>query len=80
MTKGVDRWGSVDSRGLARALVGNLQGALADFRDFLDLSRFAVGIDIDDIIIAQRKSWIVQLERGENPVTAEVLAELQSQL
>ncbi|PJG56121.1 hypothetical protein CVM73_04700 [Bradyrhizobium forestalis] len=77
MTEGFNRMGSVDSRGLARAAVGNLRGALADFRDFLDLSSLADGIDD---VIAQRKSWIAQLERGENPVTPEVLAELQRKL
>jgi tetratricopeptide (TPR) repeat protein len=77
MDEGSDRFGSVDSRGLARALVGNLQGALADFRHFLDVSSFADGVGD---IIAQRKSWIAGLERGENPVTPEVLAELQRQL
>ncbi|MGR8965717.1 TIR domain-containing protein [Rhizobium leguminosarum] len=77
MTEGFDRLGSVDSRGLARALVGNLQGALADFREFLDLASFAEGLGA---VIAQRQSWIARLERGENPVTPEVLAELQRQL
>jgi tetratricopeptide (TPR) repeat protein len=77
MSEDFNRLGSVDSRGLARALVGNLPGALADFRDFLDLSSLAEGIDD---VIAQRKSWIARLERGENPVTPEVLAELQRKL
>jgi hypothetical protein len=77
MDEGSGRFGSADSRGLARALVGTLEGALADFRDFVDAASFADGIGD---IIAQRKSWIAQLERGENPVTPEVLAELQRQL
>jgi tetratricopeptide (TPR) repeat protein len=77
MDEGSGRFGSADSRGLARALVGNLEGALADFLDFVDAASSA---DAIGDIVAQRKSWIARLERGENPVTPEVLAELQSQL
>lgn len=67
----------IDSRGLARALVGDLAGALADFREFVDGARYVEGIDD---VVAQRRSWISQLERGENPVTPEVLAKLRSEL
>ena len=69
--------GSLDSRGLARALVGNRAGALEDFREFIDLARFREGLDNE---IAQRTSWIAALERGENPLTKEVLMELRSKL
>jgi tetratricopeptide (TPR) repeat protein len=69
--------GSLDSRGLARALVGDRAGALEDFREFLDLARYREGLDNE---IAQRTSWIAALERGENPLTKEVLAGLRSKL
>jgi tetratricopeptide (TPR) repeat protein len=77
MDEGSGNFGSIDSRGLARALVGNLEGALADFREILDV--LSVGNGVDEII-AQRRSWIARLERGENPVTPEVLAELRREL
>jgi len=74
MDEGSGDFGSIDSRGLARALTGNLEGALADFREVVDVAAFA------DDLLAQRKSWIARLEQGENPVTPEVLTELRRQL
>ncbi|OAB60045.1 hypothetical protein AY600_15540 [Phormidium willei BDU 130791] len=55
-----------DSRGLARALVGDFEGAIADFRVFVEQTdhegrRF------------QRQNWIEMLQADENPFTPSVL-------
>ncbi len=47
-----------DSRGLARALTGDIEGALEDFRFFIEAS----GGDV-----ALREEWIARLEAGEEP-------------
>jgi hypothetical protein len=61
----------IDSRGLARALTGNLEGAIADFETFIN-SPDATRTDIDD-----REDWIRALRAGENPLTSEVLEQLR---
>ena len=60
----------IDSRGLARAMSGDLTGAIVDFRSFIQLTS-------DADAIAQRQAWIAALERRENPFTPEVLQSLQ---
>lgn len=55
-----------DSRGLARALVGDFEGAIADFQTFVEETehegrRF------------QRQNWIEMLQADENPFTPSVL-------
>ncbi|WP_237396699.1 hypothetical protein [Okeania sp. KiyG1] len=56
----------VDSRGLARALTGDIEGAIADFQVYVEW------ID-DQKKKAQRQEWIKILQAGENPFTDEVL-------
>lgn len=58
-----------DSRGLARALTGDTDGAIVDFQYYVDNS---FNIDTE-----QRSSWIDQLRAGEDPFTAEVLKSLR---
>ncbi len=67
-----DRGNIRDSRGLARALTGDVAGAIDDFEAFVawtgrDRSR------------AQRQDWIVALRSGENTFTVEVLRALREQ-
>ncbi len=60
-----------DSRGLARALTGDIQGAIKDFQfavDHVDKSR--------ETFKKQRQSWIRQLNADENPFTKEQLQKL----
>ena len=64
-----------DGRGLARAQLGNLPGAAADFTLFADW--LAVEYPREVQMIKDRRAWIAALERGENPITAEVLERLQ---
>ncbi len=55
-----------DSRGLARALVGDIDGAIEDFQSFVDVTG-------DERRRFQRQNWIEMLRAGENPFTPEVL-------
>lgn len=61
-----------DSRAVARALTGNLSGAAADLRLFLESADAAEGK-----IRKQRQAWLVQLEAGRNPIDDETLEELR---
>ena len=62
-----------DSRGLARALTGDFQGAIADFQAFLDSTRHPD-------LIQQRRDWIKALQAGKNPFKQpELLKILQNQ-
>ena len=60
-----------DTRGLARALTGNLEGAIEDFQVALESE---VPNDEEK---QQRQGWLEVLRRGENPITEEVLASLR---
>ena len=65
-----ERGGHHDSRGVARALAGDYDGAIADFEAYL--------ATISPITPAarQRRAWIEVLERRENPFTPDVLGAL----
>ncbi len=58
-----------DSRGLVRALTGDLPGAIEDFEAY-------VAGTSNDERRSQRQGWIDALRRGENPFTPEVLRAL----
>jgi hypothetical protein len=62
------RWAR-DSRGLARALTGDLPSAIEDFEAY-------VAGTSNDERRSQRQGWIEALRRGENPFTPEVLRAL----
>lgn len=53
-----------DSRGLARALTGNINGAIEDFQAFINSTE-----DQDRKI--ERQGWINMLRQGKNPFTPE---------
>ena len=61
-----------DSRGLAQALTGNIDGAIADFRVFM------AGTG-DEQQKAQRQRWIEDLRTGTNPFTPEEIKTLWEQ-
>lgn len=65
--------GRRDSRGLARALTGDTQGAIEDFQPFVDSSNF------DEESRNKREEWIKQLEEEEDPFTDEVLEDLKDE-
>ncbi|MEM6437206.1 MAG: hypothetical protein AAF773_25620, partial [Cyanobacteria bacterium P01_D01_bin.115] len=70
VTAAPEHAGNRDSRGLARALTGNLEGAIADFQFFVDNSE-------NEADKQQRQQWIQQLQAGQNPFTHEVLKGLR---
>ena len=55
----------IDSRGLARVLTGDTQGAIADFKAFIESTS-------DEDAKAQRQGWVNALQKGENPFTPKV--------
>ncbi|WNG60069.1 PQQ-binding-like beta-propeller repeat protein [Archangium gephyra] len=69
-----------DTRGVARALTGDLPGAITDFRAFLEGARGnAVFNTLEDAgeRTAKREHWIAELEAGRNPFDAATLKLLQ---
>ncbi|MCL2934883.1 MAG: trypsin-like peptidase domain-containing protein, partial [Trichodesmium sp. MAG_R03] len=60
----------IDSRGLARALTGDIEGAIIDFQVFVEWTS-------NEERKAQRQEWIKALQAGENPFTDELLKELR---
>jgi len=61
-----------DSRGLARALTGNSQGAIEDFEFYIQKTD-------NEQHKQQRQAWVQALRAGQNPFTKEELATLQNQ-
>ena len=60
----------IDSRGLARALTGDIEGAIADFQVYVNWTS-------NEEKKAQRQEWIKALQAGENPFTDKLLKELR---
>ncbi|MEH2107486.1 tetratricopeptide repeat protein, partial [Nostoc sp.] len=60
-----------DSRGLARALTGNYQGAIEDFEAYIAQTD-------DKDRKAQRQRWVKDLRAGKNPFTEAELKKLQN--
>jgi tetratricopeptide (TPR) repeat protein len=69
--------GSRDSRALAYALLGRYSEALADFEAFVVWAE-QYPEDYADVL-ARRREWIEVLKRGVNPITPEVLKDLQAE-
>ena len=65
-----DHGGIRDSRGLARALTGDVAGAIDDFEAFVAWTG-------GDRARAQRQDWIAALRAGRNPFTKELLERLR---
>jgi tetratricopeptide (TPR) repeat protein len=60
-----------DSRGLARAQTGDIDGAIADFQAYIGQLR-------DEKKRSQRQRWIDALRAGQNPFTPEELERLRN--
>jgi WD40 repeat protein len=58
-----------DSRGVARALAGDIPGAIEDFQVFIKGTDWEKGKQ-------QRQGWVEALKKGENPLTEEELDRL----
>jgi tetratricopeptide (TPR) repeat protein len=65
-----------DSRGLARALVGDREGAIEDFRSFIDWAGRTNG---PQSRIKRREIWIAALEAGSNPFDAATIEDLRNE-
>jgi tetratricopeptide (TPR) repeat protein len=61
-----------DSRGLARALTGDVDGAMADFQAFIAWTK-----DVEQR--SKRQGWIEDLGAGKNPFIPEEIDELRRQ-
>jgi ankyrin repeat protein/tetratricopeptide (TPR) repeat protein len=70
VTLAPDNGGVRGSRGLARALLGDREGAIEDLEAFVAWTE-------SDAQAAKRRGWIDSLRAGENPFTAEVLESLR---
>jgi hypothetical protein len=63
-----------DTRGLARALTGDANGAREDFAEF---ARRATTASLQ--LVERRKRWIDDLTSGRNPFSEEVLTRLHDE-
>jgi hypothetical protein len=65
----------MDSRGVAKAMTGDTEGAIADFQAFVDWTQVYGGYDTDGTL---REKWITQLTSGQNPFDEETLTALRA--
>jgi len=65
-----------DSRGVARAIMGDYTGAIEDFSFFVE---WAERENWDVLIISRRQSWISDLRAGINPFNAEMVETLKDE-
>ncbi len=63
-----------DSRGLARALSGDIQGAIADYTFVLDPSHGYGSLYPDQV--RERQAWLTALKAGHNPFDTKTLLQL----
>lgn len=67
----------LDSRGLAYALAGQTEAAIADFEAALVEWATSTNPEVQKIA-AQRQEWVDALRAGKSPITPDVLAELRA--
>jgi tetratricopeptide (TPR) repeat protein len=65
-----------DSRGLARALTGDVRGAIEDFSAFVE---WAQGRAEYEPLMAKRRTWMAELEAGRNPFDAATIYALRAE-
>jgi tetratricopeptide (TPR) repeat protein len=65
-----------DSRGLARALTGDYQGAIEDFKFFIEWSKQN---NLYEQYGRKREAWIAELEAGRNPFDEATLEALRKE-
>ncbi len=70
-----DGW-KYDNRGLARALTGDYQGAIEDFKFFVEWSKQN---DLYEQYGHKREAWIAELEAGHNPFDEATLEALRKE-
>jgi tetratricopeptide (TPR) repeat protein len=67
----------IDSRGVARGLVGDLEGAAADFQAVLDQLAPTTDVELREIR-AERRIWLAILQMGESPFVPVVMDRLRA--
>jgi hypothetical protein len=67
-----------DSEGLARALSGDTQGAIGDFKFFVTWAA-ENNLYQDKPYVTERNTWISKLQTGAHPFDARTLSVLQSE-
>jgi hypothetical protein len=65
-----------DSRGLARALTGDKQGAVDDFESVVSYVKREPGV-VSETVLRRREEWIGALRKGDDPFNAKLLEELR---
>jgi len=73
-----DNWQTRDSRALARALSGNVPGAIDDFQFLIDHADAKSDARSEDLK-RQRREWVETLRKGQNPLTPAVIEQLFGQ-
>ncbi|HZU03808.1 MAG TPA: hypothetical protein VFA10_29355, partial [Ktedonobacteraceae bacterium] len=66
-----------DSRGLGRALAGDIQGAIADFQFVVEPSHGYGSLSADQV--KERQLWVQELKSGRNPFDAKTLNALRNE-
>jgi tetratricopeptide (TPR) repeat protein len=66
----------LDSRGLAKALLGDYSGAIEDFRIFVEWTKQNGTYEVYG---QQREAWITELEEGRNPFDEATLSALREE-
>jgi WD40 repeat protein len=66
-----------DSRGLARALIGDFEGAMEDFRSYIEWGQGQGGRFEERL--QKRQGWIEQLKTGQNPFDEALLKDLRQE-
>ncbi len=64
---------ALDRRAMIRALVGDREGAIADFEEALELSERRVRGAYSSELRAIREQWLERLREGDNPLTEEAI-------
>jgi tetratricopeptide (TPR) repeat protein len=74
-----DRWRG--RRGVARALTGNIEGAIEDLQLYVDWAKRQewASEDWGQTWLMKRQRWIKTMQAGENPFTPEVLEKLRNE-
>jgi len=65
-----------DSRGVARALNGDYQGAIEDFEAFVESKQ---SHEWEHSSVEKRRKWVASLRAGQNPFDQEALADLRNE-
>jgi tetratricopeptide (TPR) repeat protein len=65
----------LDTRGLARALTGNLAGAIEDYEAAMSSQVYMAQEDYK----AKTREWVAAMRKGEQPITEQVLQELRKE-